>query len=357
MIEEACRASSAKLLVVRASGRLAVVKRASLAEMFDRGDLVIGNDAATLPASLSGRHVESGAEIEVRLAGWIRAGDARRFVALIFGAGDHRTATEDRPAPPPLALGDRLVFGPLTARIENFQGHPRLVSLRFAASGRTVMAGLARHGRPIQYSHAPSPYALWDVWTKFAADPVAFEPPSAGFALDWAILSAWRRRGVGFATLTHAAGLSSTGDAALDRRLPLDEPYFIPDRTAISVREAKARGARIVAVGTSVVRALESAATPSGGLRSGAGLAHGRIGRGVAVGIADAILTGVHRPGESHYELLRAFAPDEILDAAGRALAEHGFKGHEFGDSVLIERAAAPDAAFEPATGALIAAG
>ena len=63
-----------------------------------------------------------------------------------------------------------------------------------------------------------------------AADPVAFEPPSAGFALDWQTLARWRGRGIGFATLTHAAGISSTGDPALDRRLPFDEPYRIPQR-------------------------------------------------------------------------------------------------------------------------------
>ena len=153
------------------------------------------------------------------------------------------------------------------------------------------MTGLARHGRPIQYAHAPVPYALWDVWTKIAADPVAFEPPSAGFALDWRTLIAWRRRGVGFATLTHAAGLSSSGDATLDARLPLDELYHIPERTAVAIRHAKARGGRIVAIGTSVVRALESAANAAGGLSGGRGVARGRIRRGTDIRVADAILS------------------------------------------------------------------
>ena len=92
--------------------------------------------------------------------------------------------------------------------------------------------GLARHGRPIQYAHMTAPLALWDVWTPIAGLPAAFEPPSASFALDWESLRAMRDRGVAFATITLAAGISSTGDPALDCRLPLDEPYRISDAAA-----------------------------------------------------------------------------------------------------------------------------
>jgi S-adenosylmethionine:tRNA ribosyltransferase-isomerase len=341
-----CRKSpSAKLLFVQADGDMRPMARAGLAEMFNPGDLVVANDAATLPASLSGRHEASGEEIEIRLVGWVQPNDLTRFVALAFGAGDHRTLTEDRALPPTLAPGDRLILGRLVAAIERLLGHPRLISLRFLADRRSVLAGLARHGRPIQYAHAPQPYDLWDVWTGIAAAPVAFEPPSAGFALDWEILAAWRRRGVGFATLTHAAGVSSAGDPLLDRRLPFDEPYFIPERTAILIRAAKAGGGRVVAIGTSVVRALESAGGAAGGLRGGTGLARERIGRGTIIGIADAILTGVHQPGESHYELIRAFAGDRILDRVWIVLKQQGYRRHEFGDFLLIERQPPPIAA------------
>jgi hypothetical protein len=78
------------------------------------------------------------------------------------------------------------------------------------------MRGLARHGHPIQYAHVREPLALWDVWTRIAADPLAFEPPSAAFALDWRTLEAWRDRGVGFTTLTHAAGISSAFGRSAD---------------------------------------------------------------------------------------------------------------------------------------------
>ena len=105
---------------------------------------------------------------------------------------------------------------------------------------------------------------------RVAALPVAFEPPSAGFVLDWSLLSALKQRGVGFATLTHAAGLSSTGDEALDARLPLDEPYHVPAATVSAIAKAQVRGGRVIALGTTVTRALEHAAS-RGELHAGPG--------------------------------------------------------------------------------------
>jgi S-adenosylmethionine:tRNA ribosyltransferase-isomerase len=256
----------------------------------------------------------------------------------VFGVGDHRTRTEDRPAPPRLEPGDRLALGPLAATVERALGHPRLVSLRFDGTPDAIWAGLARHGRPIQYAHVPEALALWDVWTPIAGPPVAFEPPSAGFTLDWRALAAMRARGVAFATLTHAAGISSTGDDELDRRLPFDEPYTIPAGTAAAIRRARSRGGRVVAIGTTVVRALEHAAARGGEVRSGDGLATGRIGPTTRLRVVDAILSGTHEPGTSHYELLRAFAADDVLARANEELTARGYRTHEFGDSVLVER-------------------
>jgi S-adenosylmethionine:tRNA ribosyltransferase-isomerase len=172
---------------------------------------------------------------------------------------------------------------------------------------------------------------LWDVWTPIAALPVAFEAPSAGFALDWKFLRTLRDRGVEFATITLAAGLSSTGDPALDARLPFDEPYRIPASTAAAIRRAKTRGGRIVAVGTTVVRAL----VHSGG-RAGEGVADQRIGAGTRLRIVDAMLSGTHAPDESHYQVLRAFQRDDVLACAEATLEASNYRTHEFGDSVLI---------------------
>ncbi|HEX8070194.1 MAG TPA: S-adenosylmethionine:tRNA ribosyltransferase-isomerase [Pyrinomonadaceae bacterium] len=335
------RPPDARLLVVDAGRHIGHAPRAAFVELLRPGDLVVANDAATLPASLTGFHAETGAAVEVRLAGLdsLRPEGVRRFKAVVFGAGDYRTRTEDRPPPPALARGDRLILGPLRATVEGWSGHPRLVVLCFDGAPDEVWAGLARHGRPIQYAHVPTPLALWDVWTRIAGPPVAFEPPSAGFALDWRALAAMRRRGVEFETVTHAAGVSSTGDEELDRLLPFDEPYRIPAATALAVCRAKARGGRVVAVGTSVVRALEHAAEAGGRVRVGEGVATQRLGQSSRLRVVDAILSGTHEPGTSHYELLRAFLDDATLRRATAALEARGYRTHEFGDSVLIERA------------------
>ena len=336
------RPRDAKLLVVDECGRIRHSARSALAGLLSTGDLLVANDAATMPASLRGVHEPSGRAIEVRLAGRasLAVEDVNDFTAVLFGEGDHRTPTEHRPAPPAVAPGDRLQLGPLTATVQGTLSHPRLVALRFEGTPDAIWAGLARHGRPIQYAHVEQPLALWDVWTRVAAQPVAFEPPSAGFVLDWALLAALKARGVGFATLTHAAGISSTGDDALDARLPLPEPYFIPPSTADAIRETRWNGGRVVALGTTVVRALEHAAR-DGALRSGEGVASQRIGPQTQLQVVDAVVSGTHEPGTSHYELLRAFATDTVLQRAARALESRDYLTHEFGDSVLVERRAA----------------
>jgi S-adenosylmethionine:tRNA ribosyltransferase-isomerase len=352
------RRIDARLLVVDQNRRFDHVSRTSLVEHLHPGDLVIANDAATLPASLQGVHVATGAVIEVRLAGRpsLRPDDVSRFSAVVFGAGDFHTRTEDRPPPPKLALGDQIIFGtplecgdsklphsrvPLRATIEKQLGHQRLVLLRFAGSADQVWAGLAHHGRPIQYAHLREQLALWDVWTRIAGPPVAFEPPSAGFVLDWHVLSQLRERKIEFETITHAAGISSTGDEDLDRLLPLDEPYRIPEVTARAIQQTKERGGHVVAVGTTVVRALENAANSEGRARAGDGVATGRIGPTTRLRVVDAILSGTHERGTSHYELLRAFLDDATLDLASKELDEREYLTHEFGDSVLIERSLA----------------
>jgi S-adenosylmethionine:tRNA ribosyltransferase-isomerase len=295
--------------------------------------------------------LRSGQPIEVRLAGRrsLAVDDVREFTAIVFGAGDHRTRTEDRAAPPVLQAGDALSLGPLRATVLQTLDHPRLIALQFHGTPDHIWAGIARHGRPIQYAHVIEPLALWDVWTSVAALPVAFEPPSAGFVLDWQLLAALKAKGVGFATLTHAAGISSTGDAGLDARLPFDEPYHLPAATVASIEQVRAEGGRVIALGTTVVRALEHAASLAQGLRAGHGMADQRIGPATRLRIADAIVSGTHESGSSHYELLRAFASDATLRRADDALSRHGYLTHEFGDSVLALREARDDLAVRQA--------
>jgi S-adenosylmethionine:tRNA ribosyltransferase-isomerase len=333
------RPDDARLLVVDARGRIRHAARSRFVDLLCEGDLVIANDAATLPASLAGTHEPTGAAIEVRLAGRgsLSPFDVKNFSAIVFGAGDYRTPTERRPLPPPFAPGDRLRLGPLEAIVTAILGHPRLASIAFVGTADLIWAGIARHGRPIQYAHIDAPLALWDVWTAIAGRPVAFEPPSAGFVLDWRSLGEMRERGVEFATITHAAGISSTGDEALDAQLPFDEPYEIPAAAALAIDHARAERRRIVAIGTTVVRALEHAASGRRAIRPGPGVATGRITPSTTLHVVSAILSGVHDRSTSHYQLLGAFTPETTLREADAILEAENYRSHEFGDSVFIE--------------------
>lgn len=334
------RPADAKLLVVDAAGTIRTRSRLELVEQLRRGDLIIANDAATIPASLMGLHVPSNSRVEIRLAGSdsLSNHDVRRSKAVVFGRGDYRQRTEDRPAPPLLCRGDHLELGPLSARVLRVLGHPRLVDLQFAGSPAEVWEGIARHGRPIQYSHLPDPVALWDTWTTFAGPPVAFEAPSAGFVVDWEFLHALREQGIGFATITHAAGISSTGDANLDARLPFDEAYRIPAATALALQRAKAEGGRVIALGTTVVRALEHSASMHGSVQPGDGVATQRIGPASEIIVVDGLISGTHEEGTSHYELLKAFVDENALRSMSAQLNLFGYRTHEFGDSILVER-------------------
>jgi S-adenosylmethionine:tRNA ribosyltransferase-isomerase len=332
------RPVAAKLLFVDASGQLTHHSRAEFPSLVEKEDLIIANDAATLPASLSGVHLRTGEPLELRLARResLLPQDVTRFTAVAFGAGDFRTPTEHRPPPPALVPGDFLQLGPLHAKVLLVLGHPRLVEVAFQDSVGEIWEALARHARPIQYAYLSQPLAIWDTWTRIASLPVAFEPPSAGFLLDWRVIGALRARGARFATITHAAGISSTGDVALDARLPMDEPYSIPASTARLIHATRRRGGRIIAVGTTVVRALEDAAARRGDVRPGAAVATLRIGPLTRLEVVDALVTGLHEPGTSHYELLRAFQDDAVLGQMISSAETHLYRAHEFGDSVFI---------------------
>ena len=327
--------SEARLLQVDPMARTVSDRRlADLPSLLRANDVLVVNDAATLPASLSGA-TRLGA-VEVRLAG---PGETDRdWTAVLFGAGSWRQRTEDRPPPPELTPGEVIRFGDdLSAEVRGVSPvSPRLVDLRFAEHGESLWPALYRQGRPVQYSYHCGPLALWHVQTAYGSRPWAVEMPSAGRPLGVALLGQLRRRGLTIATVTHAAGLSSSGDPGLDARLPLPERFEVPPWTVEAIRAARSAAGRVVAVGTSVVRALEASAANDGHVRPGRGVAVLRISAGFQPRAVDGLLTGVHEPGTSHFEMLRAFAPEPLLEEArGRAEA-WGYLSHEFGDLSLI---------------------
>jgi S-adenosylmethionine:tRNA ribosyltransferase-isomerase len=308
---------------------------AALPQLLCAGDLVVVNDAATLPGSLPGR-TDRGAGFELRLSGPVEAG---RLYGVVFGDGDHRTRTEHRGPPPRLAVGERVEVAGVAAVVASVAG--RRIELVVRGDGDALWQALYAAGAPVQYAHRRERLALWSVQTGYAARPWAAEMPSAGRPLTWDILLGLRRAGIAIASLTHAAGLSSTGDDALDRALPWPERYEIPGRTVFAIEQARARGGRVIAVGTTVVRALEAAALAGevdgpGALQPGSGIATLRLDAHYRPRVVSGLVSGLHMPGESHFELLSAFAPPEQLRQAVALAAEHQLSNHELGDACLI---------------------
>lgn len=329
----AARVAERLLHVDPASGRLHDGYVRDLPALLAPGDLLIVNDAATLPASLRAR---SG--FELRLLG--RLAEDTDWRAIAFGAGDWRTPTEARPEPPSFAEGSRIQFSDqLSASVLRVDpDQPRLIDLRFDQRGSAFYTALYRAGRPIQYAYLCAPLELYHVQNTFAARPWAVELASAGRPLRFGLLRELHLRGVGLAAVTHAAGLSSTGSGSLDRRLPVPERYALPEATVRAIQATRARGARVVAAGTTVVRALESAALEraDGALEAHEGEAKLVIGPGFRPRVVDGLLTGMHAPGTSHFALLEAFAPRALLEQASDHAERAGYLEHEFGDSCLV---------------------
>jgi len=303
---------------------------AELPRFLHRQDLLVLNDAATLPASLWAEPA-----LELRL---VAAEDDGSFWAISFGSGDWRVRTEARGTPRSLRSGEFLRFSAeLGATIlERDAREPRLVRLRFSLTGAALYQALYAAGRPIQYAYLERPLALWDVQNGYAARPVAFEPPSAGRPLTFATLFELERSGVTLTRVTHAAGISSSGSGSLDARLPLPERYEIgADASAALARTQKA-GGRVIAAGTSVVRALEGAVAAHGALRAGTNVTDLLLSAQTRPRVVDGLLTGLHDAETSHFALMEAFAPRALLLRALAHAARSGYVQHEFGDSCLV---------------------
>lgn len=322
--------SESLLVVDPLTGRFGDYAITELPQLLGPGDALIVNDAATLPASLRVDH-----ELELRLVARETSGS---FRAVALGRGDASMATEARGEPRRLCVGERLRFrDDLAAEVQEVdEQQPRLVRLRFEDQGAPFWAALYRHAKPIQYSYAAQPIELWDVQNRYSARPWAFELPSAGRPLTFETLFAIDRRGARVSYVTHAASISSTGSAELDARLPLPERYEISSDASDTIAWSRRSGGRIIAVGTSVVRALEARASDGDAVAPGGGETALRLDRAYVTRAVDGLLTGLHEPGTSHFELLEAFAPPALLERAMAHAARTGYLQHEFGDSCLI---------------------
>lgn len=300
-----------------------------LGEYLREGDLLVFNSSRTLPAALEGCAAEGGPCVELRLAE--RLPDDTWLALLMCREGD--------PFACGLREGMEVVFGEgLRASVVGRDPRiPRLWRVRFSRAGAELIDTFYRVGRPIRYEYVSAPWDLDYYQTVYAREPGSAEMPSAGRAFTWRLLFDLRRRGVRVAYVVLHTGLSSYMDDELDARHPAsEEEYFISDAAARAVNETRAGPGRVVAVGTTVVRALESVADDDGLVRPGHGYTRLRVTAGHVLTVCDGLLTGMHEPEASHLDLLTAFLPAERIRAAYTEAVELKYLWHEFGDLNLI---------------------
>jgi S-adenosylmethionine:tRNA ribosyltransferase-isomerase len=195
-----------------------------------------------------------------------------------------------------------------------------------------VAAYLARRGRPIAYAYVDGEWPLAAYQTVFARVPGSAEMPSAGRPLTADIVTRLVAKGVVVAPLTLHTGVSS----AEAGEPPLPERYAVPAPTADQVNLARRAGRRVVAVGTTVTRALETVGDDDGFVRPGAGWTELVLGSDRPARVVSGLVTGWHAPGASHLSLLEAVAGHDLVRSAYDAATRSGYLWHEFGDSCLL---------------------
>ncbi|WP_254545353.1 S-adenosylmethionine:tRNA ribosyltransferase-isomerase [Halomarina pelagica] len=306
------------------------------------GDVLVVNRSGTLPASLLAT-----APFGAFLCNL--STDYGRGVWLVEPRRDAET-----PGPLALAPGDRFDIGGVEGTVlAPYPGIPRLLFVRFDGD---VRAAMDRVGRPIRYGYLDGEYPLSAYRTHFAEVPGSAEMPSAARPFTARVVDSLRERGVEFAAVTLHAGVSSIEPADADGPPLLPEPFAVPAATARAVAAAREEGGRVVAVGTTVVRALETA-WRGGAVRPARGFARTFVTPERGVSAVDGLLTGFHDPGTTHLAMLtavagrsKATAPDDgasdpiagrrlVLDGYREAVAR-GYRWHEFGDSHLLLPAA-----------------
>jgi len=198
-----------------------------------------------------------------------------------------------------------------------------------------------RIGRPVRYEYVSAPWNLDYYQTVYANQPGSAEMPSAGRPFTWQMLLSLKRRGIATAFVLLHTGLSSYMDDELDARHPVsEEEYLIGEDAAERINRAHQQGGRVIAVGTTVVRALESAADAQGRVPLGREAGHGytrlHITAQHTLKAVDGLLTGLHEPEASHLDLLTAFLPAETIRQAYEDAVQMRYLWHEFGDLNLI---------------------
>jgi S-adenosylmethionine:tRNA ribosyltransferase-isomerase len=321
-----------RLLVARALGDITHTRFTHLADHLEPGELLVVNDSATLPAAVDGRHGEGDdRSLTVHFSGPL-PGDRDFPVWVVeLRSGPHA----DGPVTDAVACEHaRLPDGARLTLLGSYPSGARTSSRLWAAHVDVddVASYLSEHGRPITYSYVDRAWPLADYQTVFATKPGSAEMPSAARPFTPAVLRDLVRRGVFVATVTLHTGVSSpeAGEP------PIPERYDVPAATADLVNLTRWRGRRVVAVGTTVTRALETVASPDGVVGAGSGVTDLVLGPSRPARVVTGLVTGWHAPGASHLSLLEAVAGYELVSASYDEAVANGYLWHEFGDSCLL---------------------
>jgi S-adenosylmethionine:tRNA ribosyltransferase-isomerase len=331
-----------RLLVARGGRPLVHTRFAALADHLRPGDLLVVNASATLPAALQARR-PGGASLDLHLStpeppagialpeppAGAATPESRRGGAPAAGRRWVVELRRDGKRVRDAGAGERLALpGGATATLVAPYLSPGRLWIAELDLRTPLLAYLGRHGAPIRYAHQPEPRPLADHQTIFATEPGSAESPSAGRPFTPRVLARLRARGIRVASLVLHTGVSS-----LERgERPYPERYHVPAATAAEVNAAR----RVIAVGTTVTRALETVAAPDGRVRPGAGWTSLVITPERGVRVVHGLITGWHEPDASHLMLLEAVAGPALVRRSYAAAAAHGYRRHEFGDSHLL---------------------
>ena len=301
-----------------------------IGDFLRKGDLLVFNSSRTLPAALKGCGTNSAPCVEARLAEHLP--DDSWLVLLICQNGE--------PFACGLRSGMKINFGnDLTGTVLNRDEQiPRLWRMRFSKKDGDLIEEFYRVGQPIRYEYVSAAWNLDYYQTVYANEPGSVEMPSAGRAFTWKLLFDLRRCGIETANIVLHTGLSSYMDDELDaKHLAAEEEYFISEAAAEKINSVRDQKRRIIAVGTTVVRALESAAEEkTGEISAGHSYTRLRVTEDYKLKIVNGLLTGMHEPEASHLDLLTAFLPPDKIRAFYEEAVKLKYLWHEFGDLNLI---------------------
>jgi len=310
------RRDEVRLLVsYQSDDRIVHARFHDLPDFLGPTDLLVANDSATLPAALTAGRSDG--------------------TTIAFHLSTHLTGQLWIVEPRKVAVAPtemlHLPGGGSATLLAPYDDSTRLWIARLDLPADAV-AYLQQWGRPIAYPYVSQPWPIEMYQTVYAREPGSAEMPSAGRAFSADVLVQLAQQATRFATLTLHTGVSSLES----HEAPYAEPFSVPPTTAEVVMATRLAGGHVIAVGTTVVRALESATDEHGRTNPTRGWTDLVITPERGVRVVDGLLTGFHEPEATHLAMLEAIAGRAHLEKAYRAALDEGYLWHEFGDLHLI---------------------